>query len=161
MERVDGKLSVEDQKKCLLVMGCPQVPVQTPAVIYMSYQLRKSGFEPVIAGTAAADMLIRYSDPENYYISQLKNLDSEIAKIAEKTVDYDLCFVFIHNDAGVAYAATMNEILENEVIPVIFGKESEDLKSGINFTSKIIAAEAVHNPKPLINEINRVMRWDV
>lgn len=150
-----------DKKKALLVMGCPQVPVQTPAVIYISYNLRKDGIEPVIAGTPSADMLIRYSDPGGYYIGKVTNIDSEIAKIADEGEKYDLCFVFIHNDAGVAYAATMHELLECEVVPVIFGKEYDGLRDMIDFTSKIVAAEAVHNPKPLINEIDKVMRWAV
>lgn len=150
----------EEQRKALLVMGCPQVPVQTPAVIYISYKLREAGFEPVIAGTPAAGMLIKFSDPAGHYIGQLKNLDSEIAKISDEGDGYDLCFVFIHNDSGIVYAATMNEILECEVIPVIFGKESGELRDSITFSSRIISAEAVHNPKPLINEIDRVMKWD-
>jgi len=153
-------MTAEYQKKALLVMGCPQVPVQTPAVIYIAYKLREAGFEPFIAGTPAADMLIKFSDPDGHYISQLKNLDKEIAKIADEGEKYDLCFVFIHNDSGVVYAATMNEILECEVVPVIFGKESRALKESLDYLSGIISAEAVHNPKPLINEINRVMKWD-
>lgn len=140
-------------------MGCPQVPVQTPAVMYIASRLGKNGYEPVAAGTSAADMIIKYSDPDGYYVGQLKNIDSEIAKIADEGESYDLCFVFIHNDSGVAYAATMNEILGCEVIPVVFGKEYADLAGAINFASRIISAEAVHNPKPLINEINKVMEW--
>lgn len=152
-------VNIEDQKKALLIMGCPQVPVQTPAVMYITYKLRQTGYEPVIAGTPAADMLIKFSDPESHYIREIKNLDSEIAKIADEGTEYDLCFVFIHNDSGIAYAATMNEILQCEVIPVIFGKEFEELAMEIGFSSRLIAAEAVHNPKPLINEIDRVMKW--
>lgn len=154
-------MSSEDGKKALLVMGCPQVPVQTPAVLYIAYKLKEEGYKPVIAGTPAAGMIIKYSDPDLYYIGQLKNIDSEVAKIADDGENYDLCFVFIHNDSGVAYAATMNEILECEVIPVVFGKEFDNLVKVIDFSSRIISAEAVHNPKPLINEINRVMKWAV
>jgi hypothetical protein len=152
-------MNSENRKRALLVMGCPQVPVQTPAVMYIVSRLRKNGYEPVVAGTSAADMIIKYSDPESYYVGQLKNIDSEIAKIADEGESYDLCFVFIHNDSGVAYAATMNEILECDVIPVIFGKEYASLADEVKFTSRIISAEAVHNPKPLINEINKVMEW--
>ena len=142
-------------------MGCPQVPVQTPAVIHISYKLKGEGYKPVIAGTPAANMIIKFSDPKGYYAGELKNLDSEIAKITEEGESYDLCFVFIHNDSGIAYAATMNEILECEIIPVIFGKEAEELSIMAGFSSRLISAEAVHNPKPLISDIDRVMKWAV
>lgn len=154
-------MSTEDEKKVLLVMGCPQVPVQTPAVLYISYKLKEEGYKPVAAGTPAADMIIKYSDPGLYYIGELKNIDSEVARIVDEGENYDLCFVFIHNDSGVAYAATMNEILECEVIPVVFGKEYDEMVKLIDFSSRIISAEAVHNPKPLIKEIDRVMKWAV
>ena len=152
-------MNTEDEKKALLIMGCPKVPVQTPAVLYIAYKLKEEGYEPVVAGTPAADMIIKYSDPGRNYIKQLKNIDSEVANIADEGENYDLCFVFIHNDSGVAYAATMNEILDCEVIPVVFGKEFDNLVKLIDFSSRIISAEAVHNPKPLINEIDRVMKW--
>lgn len=152
-------MCAEYQKKALLVMGCPQVPVQTPAVIYICHKLKTAGYEPVIAGTPAANMIIKYSDPGSHYKGEMKNLDSEIEKIADGGKSYDLCFVFIHNDSGVAYAATMNEILKCEVIPVIFGKEAEELSCNTEHSLRMISAESVHNPKPLIKDIDRVMKW--
>lgn len=141
-------------------MGCPQVPVQTPAVIYISHRLRGMGIVPVLAGTPSADMLIRYSDPARHYIGEVRNLDSEIAGIAEGEAEYGLCFVFVHNDSGVVYTATLHEMLDCEIIPVVFGENFGEISERLDFTARRIVSKAVHNPKPLIAGIDGVMKWD-
>jgi hypothetical protein len=38
-------------KKALLVMGCPEVPVQMSIVLYLSHKLSKAGYDVTVAGT--------------------------------------------------------------------------------------------------------------
>ncbi|WOF15734.1 DUF1890 domain-containing protein [Methanoplanus sp. FWC-SCC4] len=153
-----GKL--DNIESAVLVMGCPQVPVQTTAVLYIAYKLKQKGISVNIAGTPAARMLIKYADPESHYFDAIKDLDKTIGDIVEKREKYPLCFVFIHNDAGVSYATTMDSVMDSDVYPVIFGSNAEELSDEIKFECEKIVAVAAHNPKPLINSIDGVMKWD-
>jgi hypothetical protein len=155
-------IEIINHQKALLVLGCPQVPTQTAAAMYLAYKLKKTGIIPVIAANPAARMLMKYADPEKHYIDELHDLDKMIGDLVEKRQEFSLCFVFVHNDSGLSYAASMNIILNGGiVIPVIFGKEIESLKEGINFECSVISARAEHNPKPLINAMESGIKWDV
>jgi hypothetical protein len=156
----DPKEQNNTSKSALLVMGCPQVPLQTTAVLYIAARLKRAGINTVIAGTPSARLLIKYADFEGHYIDEIKDLDLTIEAIVDKGERYPLCFVFIHNDAGVSYAATMDSIMESAIYPVIFGSNAEDVSAQITFECEKITAIAAHNPKPLINAINGVMEWD-
>ncbi|MBO4354994.1 MAG: DUF1890 family protein, partial [Methanomicrobium sp.] len=46
--------------RALLVLGCPQVPIQTTAVLYIAGRLKKAGIRTVIAGTPSARLLVKY-----------------------------------------------------------------------------------------------------
>jgi hypothetical protein len=69
--------------------------------------------------------------------------------------------VFIHNDAGVSYLATVNALISGEAVGVIFGHDPQVLvvqceEAGL----KNIWARAVHNPTPLKSKIkSEVDRW--
>ncbi|MDD4126602.1 MAG: DUF1890 domain-containing protein [Methanomicrobium sp.] len=151
----------ENLKSALLILGCPQVPVQTTAVLYIAARLKMAGIKTVIAGTPSARLLVKYADFEGHYVDEIKDLDLTIDAIVEKGENYPLCFVFIHNDAGVSYAATMNSIMKSVIYPVIFGSSAEVLSTQITFECDKITAVATHNPKPLINIIDGVIKWDV
>lgn len=144
-------------KKALLVMGCPEVPVQMSAVIYLSHKLSKAGLQVTVAGTDAALKLLAVSDPEKYYVKSTIDLDQCIADLVEKRADYDLCFVFMHNDAGMTYGATMSVISRAKLYAVVFGKNAEALAEAIEYPAEKIVAKAVHNPTPLKNRIDRVV----
>jgi hypothetical protein len=144
-------------EKALLVMGCPEVPVQMSAVIYLSHKLSKAGLQVTVAGTDAALKLLAVSDPEKYYIKSTVDLDQCIADLVERRVDYDLCFVFMHNDAGLTYGATMSVISRAKLYAVVFGKNAEALAEAIEYPAEKIVAKAVHNPTPLKNRIDRVL----
>jgi hypothetical protein len=144
-------------ERALLVMGCPEVPVQMSAVIYLGYKLTKAGLQVTVAGTDAALKLLAVSDPEKHYIKNTIDLDRCIADLAEKRADYDQCFVFMHNDAGMAYGATMSVISRAKLYAVVFGKNALALAESIEYPAEKIVAQAVHNPTPLKNRIDRVM----
>ncbi|VVB54104.1 Uncharacterised protein [uncultured archaeon] len=144
--------------KALFMMGCPELPVQTAAALYIANKLNKEGFEVTSAGNKAAISLLLNSDPERHYIKKVMDLDRCIGALAEKTIDFDLCFVFIHSDSGISYLATIKSISKAKTIAVIFGKEIESLIEASG-DSIIIAAKAVHNPTPLRAQIDGVKSW--
>jgi hypothetical protein len=148
---------IEEKGKALLVMGCPEVPVQTGIVLYLTNKLQKAGFQVTVAGTDAALKLVRVSDPEGHYIKNTLDLDSCIADLAEKRYDFDLCFVFMHNDAGMTYGATFSVLSRARLYALIFGRGAEALAETIEYPAEKIVAKAVHNPMPLKNKIDRVI----
>ncbi|HSQ94292.1 MAG TPA: DUF1890 domain-containing protein [Methanoregula sp.] len=147
-------------KTALLVLGCPQVPVQTSIALYLMNRLKKAGVIPVVAGNKAANTLLVVADTERHYLGEVMDLDRAVALIAEKKRDFDLCFVFIHNDAGVTYAATMGAISKAKLFVLVYGEHFEDQVSKIDFSCTTIAAKAVHNPLPLKKALDGVRPWD-
>jgi len=144
--------------KALLMMGCPELPVQTAAALYIANKLNLEGFEVTSAGNKAAISLLLNSDPGKHYIQKVMDLDRCIGAIVEKKMDFDLCFVFIHSDSGISYLATIKSISKAKTIAVIFGKDIEPLIEA-STDSMIIAAKAVHNPTPLRAQIDGVKSW--
>lgn len=144
-------------KKALLVMGCPEVPVQMSIVLYLSHKLCKAGYDVTVAGTDAAVKLLKVSDPESYYVQKTVDLDQLIADIVEKKTDFDLCFTFMHSDAGMTYGATFSAISRARLYAVVFGKNAEELAKTIDYPAEKIVAKATHNPNPLKNKIDKVV----
>ena len=148
-------------KSAVLVLGCPQVPVQTGIALYLLNLLRKKGIRAILAGNRAARLLIEVSDPERHYIGEVMDIDRFIGEIAEKKRHFDYHFVFIHNDAGVSYAATIQAITGKTVVALIYGEHFQEMADAIEFPCEKIAAKAVHNPMPLKNKIDEVFPWVV
>ncbi len=147
---------MDENKSALLVMGCPEVPVQMSIVLYLSDKLNKAGYDVVVAGTDAALKLLKVSDPDEHYIQKALDIDQCIADMVEKKIDFDYCFAFMHSDAGMTYAATMSAISGAKMYALVFGKNAESLADTIEFPAEKIVAKAVHNPIPLKNKIDRV-----
>ena len=143
--------------KVLLMMGCPEVPIQTSIALYLSHKLTKLGFDVTVAGTGAANQLLKVSDSDGYYAKKLVNLDNTLEDIIEKRVDFDICFAFMHNDAGMTYAATMSAISQSRLYSIVFGKNAEALAETIEFDSEKIISTDVHNPVRLKNKLDKVM----
>jgi hypothetical protein len=148
---------MDPAKTTLLMMGCPEVPVQMSIVLYLSNKLSKVGYDVTVAGTDAALKLLKVSDPDEHYIKKTVNIDQCIADIVEKVIDFDCCFAFMHSDAGITYAATMSAISKAKMFAVVFGNDAIALAETIDFPSEKIVAKAVHNPIPLKNKIDRVI----
>jgi hypothetical protein len=156
MEETFGK-----GKSAALVLGCPQVPVQTGIALYLAYSLKKRGIDPVVAGNRAARMLVEVSDPARHYIEKFVDLDRYIGDLAEKKRDFNYHFIFIHNDAGVSYAATIQALSAAPVIALIYGEHYDEVAETIEFPCEKIAAKAVHNPMPLRRKLDEVLPWVV
>lgn len=149
---------MDKNKSALLVMGCPEVPVQMSIVLYLTDKLCKAGYDVTIAGTDAALKLLTVSDPDKHYIRNTIDVDQCIADIVEKKIDFDYCFTFMHSDAGATYAATMSAISGAKMYALVFGKNAESLEKTLEFPAEKIVAKAVHNPVPLKNKVDRVLK---
>ncbi len=143
----------------LLVLGCPQVPVQTSIALYLMNRLKKAGITPVVAGNKAANTLLVVADPDRHYLGEVIDLDRAVALIVNKKRDFDSCYVFIHNDAGVSYAATMGAISKAKLFAIVYGEHYDEQVKKIEFPCTTIAAKAVHNPLPLKKAIDEVKPW--
>ena len=136
------------------------MPVQTSIALYLINRLKKAGITPVVAGNKAANTLLIVADPDRHYLGEVMDLDRAVALLSEKKRDFYSCFVFIHNDAGVTYAATMGAISKAKLYAVVYGENYEEQVKKIEFPCTTIAAKAIHNPLPLKKALDEVKPWD-
>lgn len=144
----------------LIVMGCPKVPVQTSLVLYLAGRMKKAGIRTIIAGTPSARQLIRVADVEGHYISEMKDLDQVIGQLAEGELVVTDSYVFVHNDAGVSYAASIQSLTGAPTSAIIFGEEAVKTAEEITFPCRIIAEPATHNPMTLKKKLDEAAPWD-
>jgi hypothetical protein len=144
----------------LIVLGCPEVPVQQALALHIAYHLRKRGTLVHATGNPAVLNLLKVSDPEKRYLPEMHVLEKCIGELVEKKRDCDLCVVFAHSDAGITYAATMRHLLPaSRLVVIIFGKDPEPLSASADFPCEKIVEKAVHNPVPLKRKVNEVFGW--
>ncbi len=139
-------------KKALVLLGCPESPSQTPMAVYVTYKLKKKGYDVRIASTPSAMKLLEVGDPEGHYIEKKIDIDSCIDKL-EKGM-FDLLIGFIHKDAAVSYFVTFSSILDTTSMAIIFEKDMDKLEEFQKIVSEstdstIVSARAYHNPTPL------------
>ena len=66
----------------LLLLGCPQIPVQSPIVLYVADLLQDLGNVPLVAANPSAKQLIAASDPKNRYVAKIRDGDRTSAGFA-------------------------------------------------------------------------------
>jgi len=146
--------------RALLILGCPEVPVQQALALHIAHNLRKQGTAVHAAGNPAVLNLLKVSDPEKHYLPEMQVIEKCIGEIVEKKRDCELCIVFAHSDAGISYAATMRHLLPaTRLVVIVFGKDPELLVALIDFPCEKIVEKAVHNPMQLKKKINEVFGW--
>jgi hypothetical protein len=64
-----------NKKDVLLLLGCPEVPVQTGIALYLASRLKNAGMDVFVAGTDAALDLIKVSDPDGRYVDVEKMIN--------------------------------------------------------------------------------------
>jgi hypothetical protein len=149
-----------EQKKALIILGCPEVPVQNSLAVFTAYQLKKNGYTPLIAGNPAVMKLLMTSDPEKHYISTMTTLEKAVENITDKGEKYDLCLAFAHSDAGISYAATMRYLLPAaRFVTIVFGRDAEKIGGLIEYEGETIVEVAVHNPMPIRKKMSEVLGW--
>jgi hypothetical protein len=151
---------IED-KKALIVLGCPEVPVQNALAVYTAYQLKLNGYSVLIAGNPAVMKLLMTSDPMRHYISRMTTLEKAVEEITSGNNEYNLCIAFAHSDAGISYAATMNYLIPSaRFITIVFGRDAENISKLIEYDGEQIVEIAVHNPMQLRKRMSVVLGWD-
>jgi hypothetical protein len=150
----------ETAHNALLVMGCPEVPVQMALGLSIADGLKKRGAEVTVAGNPAVLGLLRASDPDRHYLGKMVVLERCIGEIVEKKRTADLCVAFAHNDAGISYAATIHHLLPCRLVVVIFGRNAEELAKTVDFPCDLVVEKAVHNPAVLMKKVKGVFGWD-
>jgi|SRR5208282_1388717 len=146
--------------KAIIVLGCPEVPVQQALALYVASGLSDRGAEVLVTGNPSVLGLLKVSDPKGAYIQKTLVLEKCVEEVVEKKRDCRLCIVFAHNDAAIAYAATLRHLLPgSRFVVVVFGKDPEPLAAEINFPCETITEKAVHNPAQLKAKINKVLGW--
>jgi hypothetical protein len=148
-------------RSALVVLGCPQVPIQTSAALYLLHGLNAQEITTLVAGTKSALALLEVGDPERHYLAESMDLDHCIGLVADHALGFDLCFVFVHNDAGVSYTATLAALLDAEVYAIFFGEKAQSLAdqaAGIRCRSVI--APGSHNPLIAKRKLDGVLQWD-
>ncbi len=153
----EGKQS---RKTALVMLGCPQLCAQTSGALFLLNELATQGLDTMVAGTSSARAHLEVADPRGHYLAGNMDIDECIAAIAEGKQDYDVSFVFIHNDAGVSYTATLASISKGVTIALIFGENADELASGlegIRCERRIIRGG--HNPRPMKRILKEVVAW--
>jgi threonyl-tRNA synthetase len=161
MEPADplGSGSGTGQKTALLLLGCPEVPVQMGIALYLAGRLEKDGISVAVAGNPSVIQLIRVSDPDEHYIRRVTSLEKAMADLIEGRVHPDLIVSFAHNDAGISYAATVRHVSPSRLYLIVFGQEAEALAGLAEFECEKIVERAVHNPVQLRKKIDGVFGW--
>jgi len=155
-----GKPESAIPKNAILLLGCPEVPVQMAIALYMAHTLQKQGTEVLATGNPSVLILLKVSDPEKHYLPQMMVLEKCIEEVVEKKRTCDLCVVFAHNDAAIQYAGTMRYLLPDmRLVVIAFGRTPEALAETITFPCEKIVEMAVHNPMQLKMKINGVFGW--
>lgn len=148
--------------EALIFIGCPQIPVQSPLVLYIADFLRDAGLEPVVAANPSAKQLVKTSDPKGHYVSEYRDLERTVNDIVDGSVSYPLIISLIHNDAGLAFTATVAAVLPNTtIISVFFGEHAYDLMEEAEYVTEKIAAPITHNTRPLLANLDEVLEWAV
>lgn len=149
-----------DSREALLLLGCPEVPVQQALALYLLGRLRGTGFEVTCAGNPAVLQLLRVSDPGKNYVGPMVEIERCIGELAEGKRTPELCVAFAHSDAGITFAATARHLLpEARFVLLAFGREAEALAEQATFPCEKVVDAAVHNPVKLKRRLDEVLAW--
>ncbi|HIH03154.1 MAG TPA: DUF1890 domain-containing protein [Methanoregulaceae archaeon] len=147
-----------DAREALLLLGCPEVPVQQALALYLLGRLKAADYAVTCAGNPAVLQLLRVSDPDRHYIGPVVEIERCIGELAEKKRTPTLCVAFAHSDAGLTFAATARYLLpEARFVLLAFGREAETLAGLATFPCEKIVDVAVHNPTKLKRRIDEVL----
>jgi hypothetical protein len=160
MHMANGYEEEKPLNTALVMLGCPQLCAQTSGALFLLNELTTHGIDTMVAGTSSARAHLEVADPRGHYLGERMDIDECIAELAEEKQDYDVSFVFIHNDAGVSYAATLASISNGATVALVFGENAEELASGLEgIRCEIRLIRGGHNPRPMKRTIREVVEW--
>ena len=149
-----------DGREALLLLGCPEVPVQQALALHLLGRLKAAGYAVTCAGNPAVLQLLRVSDPDRHYVGPVVEIERYIGELAEGKRSPELCVAFAHSDAGLTFGATARYMLpEVRFVLLVFGREAEALAEQVTFPCEKIVDVAVHNPTKLKRKIDEVFAW--
>jgi hypothetical protein len=158
--KMEQESTGQGEKSALLLLGCPEVPVQMGIALYLAGRLEKSGIRATVAGNPSVIQLARVSDPDQHYVKRVMNLEKAMADLIEGRVHPEIIVAFAHNDAGISYAATVRYVSpSSRLYLIIFGREAEELAGLAEIDCEKIVERAVHNPGQLKKKIDGVFGW--
>jgi len=148
--------------EALILIGCPQIPVQSPLVLYIADYLRDAHLTPVVASNPSARQLIKVSDPKGHYVTGFCDLEKTIGDLSDGKVSYPLIVSLVHNDAGNTYTATVAALSPaSTLVTIFFGEHAYDLAEDAVYPTEKITAPLTHNVKGLIPHLEEVLEWAV
>ena len=148
--------------KALLLLGCPEVPSQTPMAIYAISQLSDMGYEVTVSSNPAAAKLLKVSDPKNCYPHKNVNIDRFLEDAGEK--DFDLVLGFVHKDSAATYYITYCSVMNyKKAIALVFQRDAslvEDYTQMVseNTDAEVVSCIAYHNPNPIKVNLNKALK---
>ena len=146
-----------DEREALLLLGCPEVPVQQALALYLLGRLKDSSYTVTCAGNPAVLQLLRVSDPGKHYAGPMVEIERYIGELAEGKHTPGLCIAFAHSDAGITFAATARYMLpEARFVLLAFGREAEALAEQATFPCERVVDVALHNPTKLKRRLDEV-----
>ena len=149
-------------KTALILIGCPQIPVQSPLVLYIADFLRDANITPVVAANPSAKQLVRVSDPKGHYVSEYRDLEKTISEMHDGAVSYPLIISLVHNDAGLSYTATAAALApESAIVTLFFGEHAYELADEAEYQTEKIAAPLTHNVRGILPHLEEVLEWAV
>ena len=149
-------------KTALILIGCPQIPVQSPLVLYIADFLRDAKITPVVAANPSAKQLVRVSDPKGHYVSEYRDLEKTISEMRDGDAAYPLIISLVHNDAGLSYTATAAALApESTIVTLFFGEHAYELADEAEYQTEKIAAPLTHNAKGILPHLEEVLEWAV
>lgn len=143
----------------LLILGCPEVPIQQALALYCAHRFGQHGQDLLIAGNKAVLQLLRISDLRKTYARKMMDLDRCMEELSNGNLEPSVCIVFVHNDAGITYATTVRYLTKGRLIVIIFGREAESLGTQLLIPCEKIIEKAVHNPGKIRKKLEEVMGW--
>ncbi|HJJ45822.1 MAG TPA: DUF1890 domain-containing protein [Methanocorpusculum sp.] len=148
--------------EALIFIGCPQIPVQSPLVLYIADFLRDAKLTPVVAANPSAKQLVKVSDPKGHYVSEYRDLEKTVAEMSEGKVSYPLIISLVHNDAGLTFTATAAAVSPTStLVTIFFGEHAYELADEAEFETEKIAAPLTHNVRGIIPHLEEVLEWAV
>ena len=122
-----------DGREALLLLGCPEVPVQQALALHLLGRLQAAGYAVTCAGNPAVLQLLRVSDPDRHYVGPMVEIERCIGELAEGKRTPALCVAFAHSDAGLTFGATARYLLpEARFVLLVFGREAEALAEQVD-----------------------------
>ena len=149
-----------DGREALLLLGCPEVPVQQALALHLLGRLQAAGYAVTCAGNPAVLQLLRVSDPDRHYVGPMVEIERCIGELAEGKRTPELCVAFAHSDAGLTFGRR-----PGTCCPVRGSSCSSSAArprpwpSRSTFPCETIVDVAVHNPTKLKRRIDEVFAW--